>query len=122
MNRRQDIERGRARSMAEQPEQQAAEKLTLVRTEIRETARGLFLDLVSGHLREVAMGGPQGLLDEQPRVDLRIIKLAASLAANSAPYLHQALGMIQIDDAKQWGSLRPAAAPTEKEEGNNGEA
>jgi hypothetical protein len=118
MNRRQDIERGRAHSMAERAEQDAAEKLKLMKAEIQATARGLFLDLVRDHLREVAFLRPQGLLDEYPRVDLRIIKLAASLAANSAPYLHQALGMIQINDDKQWA----APQAVKKEEDPSGQA
>jgi hypothetical protein len=102
-------------SRAAQAEQQAVAMQMMISAEIRETARDLFVSLIDGHLQQKLFFEARNTdtVAADPQVDLRLVKLAADLSVRCAAYLHQAAGMIDIDDAKQW---------RQKDEAANGQA
>lgn len=65
-----------------------------VQHEIVQTARDIYVAMVVPTLLLVAQ--------KQDAESPALIKHIADLAMKAAPYLHQAAGMVQIDDAKQW--------------------
>jgi hypothetical protein len=113
--RKEDFARQRAiESFAVQAEQQAAAVNMLVSSEIRQTGRDLFVALLVPHLRNV--------IDHRDSWSIAHIKWVAELSMNCAPYLHQAAGMVQIDDAKQWGKTNEHNPSTETErQGQHGQ-
>lgn len=68
----------------------------MLQAEIRQTARDIFVKLVTPYLENVAVGRDK---EAAPHV-----KRCADLAWKAAPYLHQAAGMVSVDDDKHWGA------------------
>jgi hypothetical protein len=82
-----------------------------IQAEVRQTARDLFVRLAGPYLEQVIYrntnsdGGPRVGPDGTAKPHPLIVKAIAGLAMKCAPYLHQAAGMVQIDDEKHWGKV-----------------
>jgi hypothetical protein len=73
-----------------------------IQGEIRQTARDIFVSLVGPYLNRVVYETDPLYADRPREPSPTAIAELADLAMKAAPYLHQAAGMVQIDDAKQW--------------------
>ncbi len=79
----------------------------MIQAEVRQTAKEIFVGLVVPFLQQMQSGGiPSRQMGE-------IMKDYASLAYKAAPYLHQAAGVVQINDAQIWEDA--AITPTPQE-------
>lgn len=74
-----------------------------LQAEIRQTARDVYVALLAPYLSKVVYGDKDIHGMPPLKVTPSAIKELAALAWKSAPYLHQAAGMVQVDDEQLWG-------------------
>lgn len=69
----------------------------IIQAEVRQTAKEIFVGLVVPFFQQTQAGGvpcrPMG----------EILRDYATLAYKAAPYLHEAAGMVQVNDEQMWG-------------------
>lgn len=69
----------------------------MIQSEVRRTATDIYTRLIVQHFND-------------PELDIAKIKTCAAMAAKCAPYLHQSLGVISVDDEAIWGQSPGAAS------------
>lgn len=80
-----------------------------IQAEIRQTARDIYVGLVTPYLNRVVYEPDIAFADRPREPSANAIKELADLAMKAAPYLHQSAGLVQVDDEQLWGKVEAGA-------------